>query len=362
MLGLRGGGPRAHPRAGARPLEVDRRVAAEVVPRRAGRHRLFVRAPAELGRLHAFRQEAFHRPGVDELAARLGVAGALGVALGDVDALDAGALHQPRPVLAGLRFDEVELELAGDVEQRLLHHPGHHAGIGAAAAHRGDAARAPTAQIQQTFTQRVVRALRDRAVAVGVEARPRLHHGVDVEGVDVLAELHQVDRGGVDRQVDHHAAPRPAGEQGGEHLAVVLLGDRQVHEPDLALVQQVTIAVIGRNDDEFRAVEGDVPLDQRQGALADRPEADHHDRAVETGMQRPVGRAGDGVHVGYSSAERLKSAHAVRGAATGSLPTRPATSAATSGFACGRPRALMSPRAPSSAPALSSRASSRCRS
>ena len=236
MLRLRRGRPRAHPRAGARALEIDRRVAAEVVPGRAGRHRLLVRAPAELGGLHAFREEALDRPGVDELAPRLGVAGALGVALGDVDALDADALHQPRPVLARLRLDDVELELAGDVEQRLLHHPGHHAGVGAAAAHRGDAAGAAAAQVEHPLAQRVVRALRDRAIAVGVEARPRLHHGVDVEGVDVLGELHQLDRRGVDRQVHDHAAARPRGEQRGEQLAIVLLGHRLVEEADLALV------------------------------------------------------------------------------------------------------------------------------
>src|SRR6202023_35783 len=106
------------------------------------------------------------------------------------------------PVLARLRLDEVELELAGDVDQRLLHHPGDHAGIGAAAAHRGDAAGTPPAQIEHAFPQRVVRAIRYRAIAVGVEARPRLDPRVDVERIEVLAELHQVDRGGGDREVD----------------------------------------------------------------------------------------------------------------------------------------------------------------
>src|SRR5499433_3333656 len=187
VLGLRRGRPRAHPRAGARARKVDRRAASEAVARRAWRQRLFVRAPAELGRLQALREKAFDRPGVDELSARLGVTGALGVALGDVDALDAGALHQPSPVLARLRLDAVELELAGDVDQRLLYHPGDHAGIGAAAAHGGDAAGAATAQVEQALAQRVVRALRDRAIAVGVEARPRLDHRIDVEGVEVLA-------------------------------------------------------------------------------------------------------------------------------------------------------------------------------
>src|SRR5882757_2487842 len=80
-----------------------------------------MRAPAELGRLQALGDEAFDGPGIDELALRLGIARPLGVALGDVDALHAGALHQATPILAGLRLDEIELELAGDVDQRLLH-------------------------------------------------------------------------------------------------------------------------------------------------------------------------------------------------------------------------------------------------
>ena len=89
----------------------------------AGRQRLFVRAPAELGGLHPFGDEALDRPGVDEFAARLGIARALSVALGDVDALDTGALHQSRPILARLRLGEFDLEVARDVEQRLLDHP-----------------------------------------------------------------------------------------------------------------------------------------------------------------------------------------------------------------------------------------------
>src|SRR5947209_7479940 len=64
----------------------------------------------------------------------------------------------------------------------------------------------------------------------GVEAGPRLAYGIDVERVDVLAEIHQVGRGGVDREVDDHAATRPAGEQRGEDRAVVVARDRDLLE------------------------------------------------------------------------------------------------------------------------------------
>ncbi len=164
MLRLRGRRPRAHARAGARLRQVDRGVAAEVVPVAVRRHVLLVRAPAELGRLQAFREEALDRPGVDEHAARLRVAGALGVALGDVDALDAerAASGGPSPRGSAARRRSTPVS-RGDVEQRLLDEPRHHAGIGAAAAHRRDAAGTAAAHVEHALAQRIVRALRDRA-------------------------------------------------------------------------------------------------------------------------------------------------------------------------------------------------------
>src|SRR5215213_6485463 len=109
---------------------------------------LLVRAPAELGGLQAFRAEALDRPGVDEVTARLGIARALGVALRDMDPLDAELLREPAPVLARLRLGERDAGIARDIEQRLLDEPRHHAGIGAAAAYRGDAAWTAAAHVK----------------------------------------------------------------------------------------------------------------------------------------------------------------------------------------------------------------------
>ena len=58
--------------------------------------------------------------------------------------------------------------------------------------------------------------------------------------------------------------PGPAVRSGVEHVAVVVLGDRGMDEAQLAIVEQAAIRVLRRDDDEFLAVEGDVPLDQRQ--------------------------------------------------------------------------------------------------
>ena len=56
-----------------------------------------------------------------------------------------------------------------------------------------------------------------------------------------------------------------------------------------ALVEQAPVGVVRVDDDEVFLVEFEMALDQRQGSLADRSEADHHDRAFDPRMQGPVG-------------------------------------------------------------------------
>ena len=89
--------PAPHPRGGPRPVEENRRAAAEIVAPAVSREMPFMRAPAELGRLAALAHEAFDRPGVDELSDLFGLIGHLRVALGDVDDLDRELLRQARP-------------------------------------------------------------------------------------------------------------------------------------------------------------------------------------------------------------------------------------------------------------------------
>ena len=116
-------------------------------------------APAEFGGLQAFRNEAFDRPGVREHVQRLRRLGALRVALGDVDALDAepSASASPSPRGRLRLFDEVEAEVGGEIDQRLLDEPGHHARIGAAAGDRRGAARDCCAlRREQRLAQRIV--------------------------------------------------------------------------------------------------------------------------------------------------------------------------------------------------------------
>ncbi len=58
----------------------------------------FVRAPAQFGRRHAFLEEAFDAPGVDEFVDSLGLIGDLGIALADVNHFDVGKLRQCREI------------------------------------------------------------------------------------------------------------------------------------------------------------------------------------------------------------------------------------------------------------------------
>ena len=250
----------------------------------------FVGAPAEFGRLQAFGDEAFDRPGVPEDVERLRMLGALGVAFGDVDALDADLLHQLGPAFAVMlvRLVELDVEIVGKVDQRLLDEPGNHARVCAAGRNGGCAARVLGLFLAQGFAQRIVRAVGVLHVLVEVEAEPRLDDRVDVENVELAAELHQVDRAGVDREVDAETLAAAFGEKRLQEVLVVVLGDIFLDVADAMLGQDFHVGrVLARVDDNHPAlVEFEVALDQGQGAAADGAEADHDDRSGDFAVNR----------------------------------------------------------------------------
>ena len=59
-------------------------------------------------------------------------------------------------------------------------------------------------------------------------------------------------------------------------------------EADATVVQELPIGIVRIDDDEALLVEFEMALDQRQGSLADRSEADHHDRASDAPVPRPM--------------------------------------------------------------------------
>ena len=83
--------------------------------------------------------------------------------------------------------------------------------------------------------------------------------------------------------------PPPAVSSGVEQVAVIVLGDGLMDEADAALVQQLAVLVLGVDHHEAGLVVAEMALDQRQGAFADRAEADHHDGPVDAGVHGPIG-------------------------------------------------------------------------
>ena len=260
--------PASHARIGAGRVEIDRRAAAGLVRSRDIRQRFFMRAPAELSRLHPLGDEALDRPGVDEHAARFGGSGALGVALGDMDSLDAQLSRQRAPFgfCLGLGRDA---RVPREIDQRLLDEPGHHAGIGAAARHRRRAARILAPLGQNGLAQRVIGAGLVAELGVEIKAGPRLDDRIDIKNVQLARELDDVERANLDRKIDDKALALALGQQRRQNLAVIGLGQRGLKVVDPAHVEQMPMRVGGVDDGEAALVELEMPLEQRQYAPAD---------------------------------------------------------------------------------------------
>ena len=195
VLRARRRAPGAHARVGAGLQQIDRRVAAGVVRAGVLRHPLLMRAPAELGRLQAFRDEALDRPGVDEdvhaasrIVARCVSRSAMWMPLTPTRCISRAQSSRL------LGSSDVEPRSPATFEQRLLDEPRDHAGIGAAAGDRRRAAR--RARGARRASSRAGRSWCARAgplLLVEIEAGPRLDDGVDVERAELAAELHDVD-------------------------------------------------------------------------------------------------------------------------------------------------------------------------
>ena len=214
MLGLRGGRPGAHPRAGARPQQIDRTIRPIAMPLALRRHMFLMRPPAEFGGLQPFRDEAFNRPCVDEDAHGLRRLGALRVAFGDMNALHADVAAQAAPIPRGSSAPSgLEADVARDIEQSLLDEPRHHAWIGAAAGDRRRAGPERLALVEHFLAKRIVRALRQREPRVDVEARPGLADRVDIERTQFMREADDRGGGNFDREIDDESLARSLGEQ-----------------------------------------------------------------------------------------------------------------------------------------------------
>ena len=137
---------------------------------------------------------------------------------------------------------------------------------------------------QHCFAQGIVRAAFRSLAAVEIEAQPRLDHRVDVEHIQLAAIAHQIQRGGIHRQIDAEALSLAFGQQRAEQALVIVLGHRLLDKAHTGFVEQSTVG-IGRVDHhQTRAVEFEMAFDQRQRTASDRAEADHHNRSINGGV------------------------------------------------------------------------------
>ena len=157
--------------------------------------------------------------------------------------LDAEPAHQRRPAGAIAGDRRAHAGIGGDFQQGFLQEPGDHAGIGAAAGHRGRSAGAGAFFREQGLAQRVVGAFGRIGLGVEIETGPGFDHGVDIEHVELAAHPHEVDRAGIDREIDAEAlAP---GEKAADDLAVVRRGQRDADMVDPALLENTACSSDG---------------------------------------------------------------------------------------------------------------------
>ena len=213
--------PGAHAGGGARPQQVDRRVAADLVPAAVRRQRLLVRAPAQLGRLAAFADEAVDRPGVDELARLLGRSAtwvsrsAIWITL-----MPSAAPAPPSPRAVAGRCASTPVSRAMSSIACLTKcadqaRDSRHASVTAVGPLRAGRRSASAA-----LAHRVVRALATATATGRCSRPPGLDAGVEVEHAALLAELRSAPR--EDTSTDRLSRKSPGAEQRRQHVTVVV--------------------------------------------------------------------------------------------------------------------------------------------
>ena len=246
-----------------------------------------MRAPAELGGLAALADESVHRPGVDEFARHLGPVRNLGIALRDVDDLDAEIHRELGPLFAGRGFGRVVARVRRDVDKRLLDEMRYEARVGA----MGDDGRRPVrvglAHLEHFLAQRIVRAAAGRDIRVGIAAGPGLDAGVEVQRAFLVAQLDQRDARDIDRKIQHEIA---ATDQRVEHVPEIFPRQRVIDEPDAEFLSLLASGIIRRDDgDPVGRQAPDMAHDQRQDTLANAAKADENQTAGEMGMDCVLG-------------------------------------------------------------------------
>ncbi|KAF1853680.1 hypothetical protein Lal_00031196 [Lupinus albus] len=282
--------PCPHSCIGAGLVEIDRRLAALLLFFCVFRHPVFMGAPAEFGGLKTLGDKTFHRPGVPESAKGLGVFCPLRVAFSHMHALDAELLHELCPGFAvmRLRLFDIKAGIFGEIDQRLLHEPRHHAGVRPAGGNGRRAAGLACLFLQHGLAKRIIGSGCIVGIGVEIKARPWLNHRVDIEHAVFAAEPHQIDGSGIDRKIDAEALALNALEQRLQNFLVILLGQMCADVVNIPLGQKRGDIFARIDDDEPGLVEIEMTFDQRKSTAPDGAEADHDDGAVNIAVNRMV--------------------------------------------------------------------------
>ena len=153
--------------------------------------------------------------------------------------------------------------------------------IGAVRQQRARAALRPTPSLfQNLVTQIVVGALLRRNLGVLVIIGPRLDAGVEIAHAMRLAPFDGRQAADADAEVEHDAAGPDVARQ---HFDQVIRPDPGLREsdPGVAVRRDGGPVVVGRDHGDARRRHVEMPEQQRQRRMTDRPEADDQDVAVE---------------------------------------------------------------------------------
>eukprot|EP00037_Helgoeca_nana_P019657 m.192717 g.192717 ORF g.192717 m.192717 type:complete len:427 (+) comp24957_c0_seq1:1436-2716(+) len=201
--------PGPHLCGASRSVQEDGGISSKLVVLAVYREILFVGSPSELGWLASFADEAIDAPGVDKLSRTFGLGLAhLGVPLGDVDGLDPELLRESTPPLACRRLGDLNPSVLGNVEQCPLDVVRDEPRVGAVGRDRGHRLWAELfAEGEHLLPLGVVAPLARGKRCICVASEPRLDHRVEVHHLAVVAELHEIARSSVDRQVEEVVPP-----------------------------------------------------------------------------------------------------------------------------------------------------------
>ena len=227
-----------------------------------GRKMPLMRPPAKLGRLRTLAEKPVDRPGVDELADRLGDRGDLGVALGDVDDLDPKPLGEAGPAGAVAGDRRRGIVEPRQVDERLLDEMRHEPGVGAVRQHRGRPAGIARAQCQRAFAQRVIRALRRREIRVGIAARATARCRCRDKARPWPEPIRSARRS--PRRPRRWSRKSPGPSSGSEHRAVIGPGERHFDKVDTVFGGDRVAARLGGDNGDPLGRDADMAQDKRQ--------------------------------------------------------------------------------------------------